>query len=312
MRPQNTIVLATSLTESSDSVMRTGAALARTTGATVWLAHAYFPYLPVTLPTGGGIDPRWVEEQALALRGRMLAQAERTGLAALAGYSPERIRLLVGAPHRELAELVREIGADLLVVGAAETAHRILGSTADRLVRKASCPVFVVRSEAAFPPARVEMPVDLSPISANALCQGLDLLDRLGVPAAAAEVLFVLNPFEVGGSVHFTQEQIHRFAVEELERFLAANAPAGRHPGAATVRTGYPREEILATLAERHVDLAVLGTQGLGGFERLMIGSVAAGVLRGAACNLLIVPPPADLPRETPVHRAEPAAAVLL
>jgi len=38
----------------------------------------------------------------------------------------------------------------------------------------------------------------------------------------------------------------------------------------------------------------VLGTHGRSGFERLMIGSVASGVLRGASCNLLVVPPPAE------------------
>lgn len=39
------------------------------------------------------------------------------------------------------------------------------------------------------------------------------------------------------------------------------------------------------------MDLAVLGTHGRSGFERLMLGSVAAGVLQKAECNLLIVPP---------------------
>ena len=47
----------------------------------------------------------------------------------------------------------------------------------------------------------------------------------------------------------------------------------------------------LAVLKERRVDLAVLGTHGRSGFERLMLGSVAAGVLQKAECNLLVVPP---------------------
>jgi nucleotide-binding universal stress UspA family protein len=111
----------------------------------------------------------------------------------------------------------------------------------------------------------------------------------------------VLNPFEVAGSAHFTPEQIERFAGEELRRFLAASR-LGTPPRLSRVRVGYPRDVILAVLKERRADLAVLGTHGRGGFERLMLGSVAAGVMHEAHCNLLIVPPEAGF-QEEPVSR---------
>ena len=53
----------------------------------------------------------------------------------------------------------------------------------------------------------------------------------------------------------------------------------------------WTREEILAELAERPADLLVLGTHGLGGFDRLVIGSVAADVVREAPASVLVVPP---------------------
>jgi nucleotide-binding universal stress UspA family protein len=165
--------------------------------------------------------------------------------------------------------------------------------------------VLAVRSEDVFPPNRAEIPVDLSPISANALRQGLDFLAQLRVPLNETEVLFVLNPLEVGGSLQFTPEQIQRFAGEELQRFLAANVLKSARPQAAQVRTGYPREEILARIAERQADLAVLGTHGRGGFERLVIGSVAAEVLRSASCNLLVVPPEASQLHDLATERTE-------
>jgi nucleotide-binding universal stress UspA family protein len=243
------------------------------------------------------MDGQWIGEQREALRELISEQARRTGLSALAGFSPEQVRLLIGSPHQEIVEIAERVHADLVVVGAAES-HGILGSTADRVIRKASCPVLAIRSEAAFPPTRVEIPVDLSPISAHALRQGLDFLAQAGAPLTEVEVLFVLNPFEVGGSIHFTPEQIQRFAGEELSRFLAANIQESARPWSTRVRTGSTREEILATLQERGADLAVLGTHGRSGFERLMIGSVAAGILRSASCNLLIVPPAASLGRD--------------
>jgi len=287
-KPLKTIVIGTSLTEASDGVVRTGVALARATGATPWLIHAY----PPVASDPAGMDAQWMVEQVKCLRELITEQARRTGLAALAGFSPDHLHLVLGSPHRQIIDLAQRVQADLVVVGAAES-HGILGSTADRVIRKAPCPVFAVRSAAAFPPSRVEIPVDLSPLAAHALRQGLSFLAQIGVPGAQTEALFVLNPFEAGGSIHFTSEQIQRFAGEELDLFLAANGIAGGHPK-ARIRTGYPREEILSTLEETGADLAVLGTHGRSGFERLMIGSVASGVLRGASCNLLVVPPPAE------------------
>lgn len=306
-RPVKTLVIGTSLSSASDALVKDGVALARRTGATPWLIHAY---LPVALPAGVGLDAQWIDEQVKTLHELLVEQARRTGLSALPGYSPEQLRLVVGSAHREIVDLARRVRADLVVVGAAETEHVILGSTADRVIRKAPCPVLAVRAGAKFPPARVEISVDLSPISANAFRQGLDFLVQLGVQPAETEALFVLNPFEVGGSINFTQEQIERFAGEELDRFLAANSPAGARPAAVRVLTGYPREEILRRLAERQADLAVLGTHGRSGFERLVIGSVAAGVLRAASCNVLVVPPAAaGLPDTAAEDREERAGA---
>jgi nucleotide-binding universal stress UspA family protein len=287
MKTLKNIVIGTSLTDHSDGVVRTGLAIAKATGATPWLIHAGAPLLD---PSGMGVDAIWTEKNWNNLRELLDEQATRTWLAALPGFSQEQVRLVVGAPHRAIVELACSVQADLVVIGAAESTG-ILGSTADRVIRKAPCPVLAVRSETAFPPLRVEFPVDLSPISANALRQGLDFLAQLGLPATESEVLFVLSPFEVGGSINFTPQQIQHFAGEELSRFVTASASGNARPQATRVRTGYARDEILGVLKERRVDLAVLGTHGRSGFERFMLGSIAAGVLKTAECNLLIVPP---------------------
>lgn len=54
---------------------------------------------------------------------------------------------------------------------------------------------------------------------------------------------------------------------------------------------GDPIEEILKAGAEGPADLIVLGTHGRGGFQRLVLGSIAEKVLRRAACPVLTVPP---------------------
>jgi nucleotide-binding universal stress UspA family protein len=300
-----TIIIGTTLTETSDGVVRAGVAVARATGASPWLIHVYLP--PAFAPELGMGDGRWLEQHDEALREALARQARRTGLADLAGFKPEQLLPLVGSPPRELAAMARQEMADLLVVGAAEGGglHRIfLGSTADGVIRRASCPVLAVRSGVAFPPVRVEMPVDLSAVGAGAFQKGLSFLSEMGVSLAETEVLFVLNPFEVAGSLHFTPEQIERFAGEEMRAFIAAHS-AGRAPRLARIRTGYPREEIVDVLKQRQVDLAILGTHGRGGLQRLALGSVAAEVMHQAACNLLLIPCQAgaeaeEVPREEP------------
>jgi nucleotide-binding universal stress UspA family protein len=304
-----TIVIGTSLTEASDDIVRTGAAIARTTGATPWLAYVHSaPVSPAEL--FGAVDSKWLEDLTLALQGRLVQQAQRTGLSALPKFETGQIHLAMGSTtFGGIVDLARQVKADLIVIGGSESGalHRILvGSTADGVIRQAPCPVLVVHSAANFPPARVEIPVDLSPISANALRQGMDFLARLGV-GAGTEALFVLNPLEVAGSIQFTPSQIERFALDELHRFLKLN---GASSLLSQVRTGYPGEEIPAVLAERGADLVILGTHGRRGFERLMVGSVALGVMHRATCNLLIVPPGARLQQETAKeHQEERAGA---
>jgi len=53
-----------------------------------------------------------------------------------------------GIPHQEIAELARELGVDLIVIGRVgrHGAHRVhIGSVAERVVESAPCPVLVVR-----------------------------------------------------------------------------------------------------------------------------------------------------------------------
>ncbi|MDE1764546.1 MAG: universal stress protein, partial [Thaumarchaeota archaeon] len=48
--------------------------------------------------------------------------------------------------------------------------------------------------------------------------------------------------------------------------------------------------DAIVTYAESHqIDLIVMGSRGLGGFKKLLLGSVASGVLQHSKCPVLIV-----------------------
>lgn len=146
-----TLVIGTSLTALSDSIVRTGVAIARRTGASPWLLHSHVP--PMGLPEHEVTESSGLGLQTQTLLDGLTNQALRTGLAGLRGFHPSQIHLAFGSPPREIASLARKVKAGLILVGANEGGplrQLLLGSTADALIRKAPCPVLVLRSEAAF------------------------------------------------------------------------------------------------------------------------------------------------------------------
>jgi nucleotide-binding universal stress UspA family protein len=48
-------------------------------------------------------------------------------------------------------------------------------------------------------------------------------------------------------------------------------------------------QEIVDFASQEKVDLIILGTRGLGGFKRMLMGSVSNGVVNHAGCSVLVV-----------------------
>lgn len=289
------LVVGSSLEEGSDEVVRTALALARAAGAEVDLVHALAP-----LPHFYGeepVDPADLREEALARHREALGrQAEEDGTAA----ARVRREVLEGPPARVLVQAARDGDADLIVVGAkvpGKAFRERLGSTADRVVRTAPCPVLVVRSALRVPPAKVVAAVDLSPLSTEAFHAGLALLAQVaGGTPVRVDVLhvhtFMKFVAERQAAPKLTEEEAERRSAAELAAFVAREQEATPLELRAVPRSGDPRIEILRALG-RGVDLAVLGTHGRSGFDRFLVGSVAATVVRQARCSVLVVPPAA-------------------
>jgi nucleotide-binding universal stress UspA family protein len=313
-----TVLIGTSLTEASDEVVRTGLKLARTAQARVVLAHAYS--LPTTYGGALFIPEASVDEvmetERQVFRREMTSQADRLGLHAeeLAGMVLEP-----GPAHQMLLETARRKGADLLVVGATETPRlsKLFGSTADRVVRKATCPVLVVRRELASPPARVLLPVDLSLLSAEAFRAGLEILATLSQDLAPTAWLPELEAFYVVPGLDrrlFAPDERPERAVqsgkEELGRFLVRHAADSAFKVVPHVVPGSVEDEILVRIREWEPGLVVVGTHGRSGFERFMLGSVATRVIRNSDANVLVVPPAAARQKSGVVREVHQEALV--
>jgi nucleotide-binding universal stress UspA family protein len=84
-------------------------------------------------------------------------------------------------------------------------------------------------------------------------------------------------------------EDARAAAQTETDKVLAGLA--GPRPDSVTVTAvhGFPVEELIN--AGKDADMIVLGSRGVGGFSRLMMGSVAGQVAQHAHCPVLLVPP---------------------
>ncbi|HVT61101.1 MAG TPA: universal stress protein [Thermoanaerobaculia bacterium] len=297
-----TVLIGTSVTTASDEVVRNGLRVARACGAKVHLAHAF--QAPIAYAAGApyGVPvyiPDVIEARRESRLRLLAAQVARLGV------RPEEEAsrtVLEGAPHFLLAETAAAAGADLVVVAAAEGWERVkklLGSTADRVVRQAPCPVLVTRGELRVPPRRLLFAVDLSAISGEAMRRGLEVAGALGGAAggggsmiAAALLVVEIEPVVLDTAPEPALfARLDPAARVELERFIAAYLPDPRWRVAPMLRTGHsPAAEILRLADDLEPDLLVLGTHGRRGLRRLLVGSVAERVLRHSTCSVLVVP----------------------
>jgi nucleotide-binding universal stress UspA family protein len=141
------ILVGVDFSEHSEAALRYGAEFAKSFGAELLVCHVV-PRADMLsqLPPGGEayFPPNLAELQ------QQEAQQRCEELLASTGLSRGRIVLSEGSPFVELIRIARTESADLLIIGThgrGAIAHMLLGSVAERVVRKAPCPVLVVRKE---------------------------------------------------------------------------------------------------------------------------------------------------------------------
>ncbi|MEW6544760.1 MAG: universal stress protein [Nitrospirota bacterium] len=229
------------------------------------------------------------DEGLEALRSR----AAQAGLAV-------KVERATGIPSQRIAELAGKIHADLLVLGTRGRTgleHVLLGSTAERTVVGAPCPVLTVRSaeaKAGDSPAitRILAPVDFSDCSLEALEYAVQVSRLFHAPLA---LLHVMEPVAYGLDFTLLAAGEARKTREALETRLAELALPLVRNGLTVrrlVRGGMPADSILDTINQDSYDLVVMGTHGRRGLSHVVSGSVAERVLRRASCPVLTVKSP--------------------
>ena len=222
-------------------------------------------------------------------------------------FSPEHCHVFSGRPFEEICRVAREIDADLIALatrGHGGLKRVVLGSTAERVIRYAPCPVLIPRGKSyraalakldkeGIAIRQILVPVDFSGSSiagvrcaiylAGAFKARLHLLhavyphaDLVGQDRVSANLLSVAAAGQLA-------------AEKEMKEFKRCHIPGS--VGCVTdVRTGYPIDQICAESGWPGIDLVVLSTHGRTGLRHALLGSVAEHVARYAECPVLVVP----------------------
>lgn len=237
--------------------------------------------------------------QAEPVQARILDQA-RASLGKLAddlgqaGGVPVDIHLATGSVLSAIMDRADARDSDLLVVGAHGEdylGHLLLGTTAERLLRRTTRPVLMVRQIPHEPYRRVLVPVDFSAWSLPAV-----RLARTLAPGAELVLLHAFAaPFEA--KLEFAgvdEETLNRYRVgarlDALERLRALAGQTGLAPDDVrlSVHHGDASRIILTQEQEQDCDLIIMGKHGQGAMEELLLGSVTKHILAEATCDVLV------------------------
>jgi nucleotide-binding universal stress UspA family protein len=253
--------------------------------------------VPVDWTGGVGSTMDWIGEAEDATRDQLAEQLrtqreplEAAGLAVAA----EPVR---GRPADAILETAERVDADLIVTGSrgrGRLRSMLLGSVANEVASRATRPVLVARAPSI---GRVVVATDGSSSTTSIVGR----LEAWGILRDhEAEVVAVAVPDGPAYELIVSLSTLGDDRRDSQRRGVRAEAEAAADAMAqclteigitATphVRAGDPAAEILGAVDDANANLVVTGSRGLGGIDRLLLGSVARNVLVHARCSVLVV-----------------------
>jgi len=285
------ILFATDFSTASMHALPLAARLARSYKSKLSIVHIWSSLPPVLTGPQFGLDPipPVIEYDRAEMFARneiekILNRKELKGLAAKGIVHS-------GAPVDEIARIVREQEFDLLVIGThGQTGfkHMVMGSVAEDVCRKVSCPVLTVGPNVEHRFASLEtlehilVPTDLSEESRAVLPYIASLAEEY---ESRVTVLHVLPPEIAGNPDRDTllsplRQQMHRYCAPILGRECRA---------AYRFEYGDPAAVIRSVAKETDSGLIALGVREAFPFITQLHTTIPYMVIAGAPCPVLTV-----------------------
>ena len=210
-----------------------------------------------------------------------------------------------GAPDRVIADAAVDRDADLVTMST-HGRGSVTPSVAERVVEQATVPVLLVRGEFVWQRGhigKIVVPLDGSGPSASIL----PLVAQLAEPFDfTIDLLRAVEPWPGYASVDMSpakREEMRRLDTTDAEEYLTRVAGPLEALGLRVTRSiayGVASAVIVRHAGEVGAGLIAMSTHGRTGLSRLLLGSVAEGVLRAAPVPVLLWKAPTASPKGTP------------
>ncbi len=286
------IVVATDLSAPARHAADRAARLAQGAGAALTLVHvtsrSALDQLRRFIGTGDELSRTLLEDSHRRLH------ALAGDLASRYGVSIDE-EVAVGSSTEEIVRVAEVRAADLIVTGTRGSAFvrsHVVGSTAERIVKRSRRAVLMVRQTAHEPYRRVLVPVDFSDWSAKSVCLARQVApDAMLVLMHAVEVPFEGHMRYAGVREELIAEYRGKARAEAHERLQALAMELGLSSSewiAVTPDAGDAWMQIVQQEREQDCDLIVIGKHGRNALEDLIIGSTTNMVIAASAGDVLV------------------------
>lgn len=256
------------------------------TGRPLHLIHAFAPDYP-SLGIGSALEPTTLRDAAVAT---LRAAQERIHTVS----SRVTVTTATSSGFASGAIVRASLEAHLVVVGTrgqSLLAGSVLGSVSLQVANHAHCPVIVVRGAHGSnigPTRRIVVGYDGSPLAQMALELAFD---EAAVQSAELAVVQAWWPEHVEAAQALASmdwPDYEREQQDAVRRLLKDRLTA--HPDVRFSHELVKDNPARALIERSHeADLVAIGSRGLGGFQGLLLGSVASAVLHKSACTIALI-----------------------
>ena len=212
--------------------------------------------------------------------------------------------LRVGEAAKEIVELAEELEVGLVVLGSrghGRIRRALMGSVSTSVLRHAHCSVLIVRGydseeERGYLPGKILVAIDGSEEASAAARVATGVAKATGseVHIACAMQEERYRP-HLGPEMWEGWEEGFEQAKRSARLWVEEQAELVQGEGTKTVEShlilGRPDAAIVWLAQEISAGLVVLGSRGLGGMRRALIGSVSDSVVHHAHCPVMVVRP---------------------
>lgn len=278
-------------TEITNPLLRVVKTLSLAHNAEISLLHVISPVLYLPYPESFGMST--VDLQLLAeLQERKKEEAKEKLKALVEFLKPLKAEVLVEVGDPAEAVLEKEKDFDLVFMGSHKKGlvERILvGSTTEKVVKYSTRPVFVLKGKEPESIKRVLVGYDFSEHAKRALDFAVKLLKPFNPHIVLLHVEETLEIPVVEGIKDVLSEKYREEKIKHIEEIEGWLRNSGFSISSYLLEDKSPADGIRSFLKENpDIDLVVLGSRGLSGLKRVLLGSTSSELLRSLDIPLLI------------------------